>query len=203
MFFFSTRNPVTGPMMGGDTHQSMSSPLFTFHDEPCNGQTMMSPTTSAPSLNGVPMCGHKLDTPKSLPPSVLPRSTSLPPKVTALNSPGANSPAETPDFNQVSDGKMTCVVYRRAVLLERRNAMAPATAATAAQPTRAPLPRVSDSTGPAPAPRSACERVMPADGATKSVELKPQQMANPQTARTAFRRDMSLLQSDLTLHFCT
>eukprot|EP00971_Amphidinium_carterae_P074467 1471573-Amphidinium_carterae.1 len=60
MFFFSTRNPVTGPMMGGDTHQSMSSPEFTFQDEPCRGQTMMSPTMSAPEVSKARLGANKI-----------------------------------------------------------------------------------------------------------------------------------------------
>mmetsp|Transcript_5116 Transcript_5116/g.11748 ORF Transcript_5116/g.11748 Transcript_5116/m.11748 type:complete len:200 (+) Transcript_5116:306-905(+) len=114
-FFFSITRPVRGPMIGGDGHQSISSPSPTFHDEPWSGHTIVSPMTSAPSLIGVPRWGHRLPTQKSLPPSVLPTSTSTPPKLTALSSVGARSLSLKPVLIHARAGRMVCVVYLAAV----------------------------------------------------------------------------------------
>mmetsp|Transcript_83994 Transcript_83994/g.216216 ORF Transcript_83994/g.216216 Transcript_83994/m.216216 type:complete len:213 (+) Transcript_83994:375-1013(+) len=171
-FFFSTTRPVSGPMIGGDTHQSMSSPVVTLKEEPCSGHTITSPMTSAPSLMGVPMCGQRLPTQKSWPPSVLPISTSTPPRFFAMSCVGARSLAFTPDFSHCSEGRITCVEYLAAVF-EERWAAPRRPAASATLPSATPATALMDSPAPAsPAavaaePRSTGALCPGASGATK------------------------------------
>merc|ERR1719436_742265 len=107
-------------------------PLKTSNALPYCVSTILLPSTSAPALKEMPVGGALSPTAKSFPSEVLPMHTSHPAKQVTWKSPGPRSLEFKPVFTQVKEGKIDCVVYRRAVPRARAREVKAAAAAVEA-----------------------------------------------------------------------